>query len=728
MTNDQIEIKFKRDLKFIDLINVGVGAMTGATIYMMAGQAVQYSGTAIFLVLFFNYLVTILTAMTYAELSTIYPEAGGGYLFVEEALPKPFGFMGGWMSWFSHSIADSFYSVTFATGIVWLMELYSIQIPLNVGLFIKILAVIIIGIIIFINFWGTKTTGRSQTMINLTQIFLIIVIAGLGIYGIFTRHVNPINNIFPITGTPIGILLAMGLLFVGFEGYEIIAQGAEEIENPKKNLPRAILLSVTIVTVLYVFLFFAMIGLIGPSLFASWGNDAVFNYGRYTMGQIGASLVLLALLFGASATLNATVYSSIRVSFAMGRNGSLPKSFAKMHYKRRTPYVATFVSGAIISIMAVSFPLDTIVAAASIMFLLLFTLVNIAVIVNRYKNPNVKAEWRIPLFPLIPILAIFTKLLVAFTLWIFSPEAWYVAILWIEVGLIIYYFWSGKKEIEHGQIIKPTTGVTELKKNSIMVAVAEEDTNSVKLAAQISRNTGGELYIYHVYEVPKTVSPYAMRYNDIDREIKMMERLEKQAKKFKRSVSSILQVSHDTYNAIQDELNEKKIKILFLSWRKKYIGSKIERFYKNQKTDMIIFKNNIPEKINRINIIISKRRSYKFALDVGIKLSTENNAEIYIYSFSAEKKFLENVENYLNDIHVTYNIENLNRENIIDKIKEIINKGDLTVMVSPSELMEKHIPVMAEISIISELNGPFLITKKMQDELKNEDYSLMHHT
>ncbi len=727
MENNKVEISFKKDLKFIDLINVGIGAMTGATIYMMAGQAVAYSGTSIFLALIFNYFITILTAMTYAELSTIYPEAGGGYLFVEEALPKPFGFMGGWMSWFSHSIADSFYSVTFATGIVWLMELYSIPIW-NPNLLIKLLAVLIIGIIVFINYWGTKSTGVSQTTINMIQIILIFVIGGFGIYGIITRHINPINNIFPISGSPFGILLAMGLLFVGFEGYEIIAQSAEEIENPKKNLPRAIILSVTIVTLLYLFLFFVMIGSIGPIKFASWGNSAVFNFGQYFMGSIGGTIVLLALIFGAAATLNATVYSAIRVSFAMGRNGSLPRFFAKMHPKRRTPHVATILSGVIITIMAVAFPLDTIVAAASIMFLLLFTLVNIAVIVNRYKNPNIKAEWKMPLFPLIPILAIFTKLLVAFTLWLFSPTAWYVAILWIEIGLIIYYFWAGKREIEEGEIIKPSHAVEELRKNNIMVAVADEDYDSVRLAAQLSKNTGGNLYIYHVYEVPPTINPYAMRYSDLSLEIKMIDRLEKHAKKYKRSVSTILQVSHDIYNSIQNAVKEKNIKILFLKYRKRLIGSKIERLYKNQKADLIIFKDHIPDEIKNVNVIISKKRSYKFALDVGIKIANENNSKLTIFSFSADKSFIDKIENYLNEMHIDFEMKILNRENEIENIKEIISKGDLTVLVPPSEILEKNISISYEISIISKLDGPFIIAKKMETGYDDNYYSLVHHT
>ncbi|MEM4083706.1 MAG: amino acid permease, partial [Thermoplasmata archaeon] len=149
MEKNNVTIKLRRDFKFWDLVFIGVGAMTGATVYLMAGVVIGIAGIGILIAIFFNYIITMLTGMTYAELSTIYPEAGGGYLFVEENLPKPFGFMSGWMSWFSHSIADAFYTVVFSTGIVWLMQIYGISLPINWGILEKLIIITVLFIILF---------------------------------------------------------------------------------------------------------------------------------------------------------------------------------------------------------------------------------------------------------------------------------------------------------------------------------------------------------------------------------------------------------------------------------------------------------------------------------------------------------------------------------------------------------------------------------------------------
>ncbi|MEM4105690.1 MAG: amino acid permease [Thermoplasmata archaeon] len=733
MEKNNVTIKLRRDFKFWDLVFIGVGAMTGATVYLMAGVVIGIAGIGILIAIFFNYIITMLTGMTYAELSTIYPEAGGGYLFVEENLPKPFGFMSGWMSWFSHSIADAFYTVVFSTGIVWLMQIYGISLPINWGILEKLIIITVLFIILFINYLGTATTGKWQTYLTTAQIIILLFFMILGFVGIII-HPN-FSNIYPINLNLTNILLAMGLLFVAFEGYEIIAQGAEEINNPEKNIPRAIFYSVAIVTIIYIFLFLIIILNAGVTILSNKGEFALIWFGGHVMNGYGYGLMILAMLIGSGATLNATVFSSIRVSYAMGRNGSLPKIFSYIHKKHHTPYVATIISGLMIALMALFLPLDTVVAGASIMFLLLFTLVNIAVIVNRYKNPHMKRGYSIPFFPVVPILAIITKLLVAAILWYYSPEAWFVAIAWIEVGLLIYYFWVGKKEIEKPIPISTKPEIKREKKvNNILVPLSQEFPNSVKVASIIAKNMDANIYLFSSIEIPISVSPLSITYSDSIDKITMMERMQKIAKKFGKGGEVIITVSHDPFRAILDEVKEKEINILFMSWRPKNVkrilfGSTLEKIYRNPPCDIMIFRDNLREDIDNITLILSKRKSGEFSFIIASTLALEFNAKLTVYEFTYDGKISVKGEMYEErgkNMGLDINILPLKSERILGKIFEISKNSQFLVMAPPSEYMEGRLSPSIDPRIVGKLNGPVLVVRKVSAE-EIKDISALFH-
>ncbi len=733
MEKSDFTIKLRRDFRFWDVVFIGVGAMTGATIYLMSGVAIGIAGLGILLAIFFNYIITMLTGMTYAELSTIYPEAGGGYLFVEENLPKPFGFMSGWMSWFSHSIADAFYTVVFSTGIIWLLQIYGISIPIDQILLKKFVIIIVLGAILLVNYWGTSTTGKWQTYLTTAQLSILIFFILLGIVGIIL-HPN-LSNLSPIEFNGTSILLAMGLLFVAFEGYEIIAQGSEEIEKPEKNIPRAIFYSVGIVSLLYFVLFLVMILNAGILTLGNKGEFALIWFGGHVFNNYGYGLMILAMLIGSGATLNATVYSSIRVSFAMGRNGSLPKFFSYLHKKHHTPYMATLISGIMIALMALFLPLDTVVAGASIMFLLLFTLVNIAVIVNRYKNPHLRRGYSIPLFPLVPILAIITKLLVAGILWYYSPEAWFVAIAWIEVGLLIYYFWVGKKEIEKPIPIaaKPEIKI-EKKKNNIMVPLSQEFPSSVRIASVLSKQMDANLYLFTSIEIPISVSPLSVTYADSVERITMMEKMQKIARKFGRTSETVITVSHDTYRAILDEVKEKNINLLFMSWRPKNVrriifGSTLEKIYRNPPCDILIFRDSIKDDIVNISLILSKRKSTDFSFLIASYIALEFNAKLTIYEFTYDGNKSIKGEKYANmgiEKGLEVELVSMKAESIMGKIFNIAKNSEFLVMAPPSEYMDGRLPPSADPRIIGRLKGPVLVVRKVIQEEFEEVSTLFH--
>ena len=163
----------------------------------------------------------------------------------------------------------------------------------------------------------------------------------------------------------------------------------------------------------------------------------------------GTTLLLLGGLLSTMSALNATTFSSTRVSFAMGRDRNLPDAFAKVHHRTRTPYLALAASGALIILMALTLPIEDVAAAADVMFLLLFLQVNVAIITIRRKyGDKLDYGFLVPFFPVLPIVAIVLMLGIAAFMFHFSPIAWYFVIGWIGIGFLLYYTYAKDREHE----------------------------------------------------------------------------------------------------------------------------------------------------------------------------------------------------------------------------------------------------------------------------------------
>ncbi|HUW66909.1 MAG TPA: amino acid permease, partial [Candidatus Nanoarchaeia archaeon] len=165
---DQIELS--REMGVLSATMIGIGAMIGAGIFVLTGIAAGEAGPGLLLVFLLNGVVTTFTAMTYAELSSAIPEAGGGYLWVKHALPSINGFLSGWMSWFAHAVAGSLYALGFGAYFGLLLDAYNISIfGLSEGNLIKFLAVIIALIFIYINYMGASETGAIANIIGIIK-------------------------------------------------------------------------------------------------------------------------------------------------------------------------------------------------------------------------------------------------------------------------------------------------------------------------------------------------------------------------------------------------------------------------------------------------------------------------------------------------------------------------------------------------------------------------------
>ncbi|WKT57276.1 APC family permease [Candidatus Nitrosotenuis chungbukensis] len=317
------------------------------------------------------------------------PDTGGGYRWVREGLPRPNSFLSGWMSWFAHTIAGSLYAVAFAAFFAHLLTTTNLIQPSP--LFEKGLAALAIVIFTFINVRGTSPTSKVGNVITITQITIIgvLIVAAL-VAMVFTNPSWPDNftNFFPKGMS--GLVIAMGLTFIAFEGYEVIAQTGNELKNPKKNIPRAILISLCVVIAIYILFTFSFIGGLSSETYDQPSWQFIGSHGEIGIIEaakdflpFGALIVIAGGLVSTLAALNATTYSSSRVSYAMGTHYNLPHLFGRIHSKYKTPAISTIASGLIMLFMAITLDLTEIAFAASVMFLFLFAQVNYAAITIR---------------------------------------------------------------------------------------------------------------------------------------------------------------------------------------------------------------------------------------------------------------------------------------------------------------------------------------------------------
>ena len=507
-----LEVRLSREMRLIDITMIGVGAMIGAGIFVLTGIAAGVAGPALLIVFLLNGVVALLTAMAYAELGSSFHDAGGGYLWVKTALPDPNGFLSGWMSWFAHAVACSLYALGF--GAYFHLVLTAAGAPeIHFGFLTleKWLAAVVCVLFAYINFRGASEAGKAGNVVTVGKVIIILAFVGMGLWVMFARRPDWQAAFQPMLSAGWGsVFAAMGLTFIAFEGYEIIAQTSEEVENPKRNVPRATFLSLLIVVPIYLLVAIVAVGAVvppaGTTVTAYLGQEKetalVTAANQFIAG--GGVVILIGGLLSTLSALNATIYSSSRVAFAMARDANLPSLLGKVHAVKATPYWAIFFSTVLIVFMALALPIEDVAASADIMFLLLFVQVNVAVMRLRKTRPDLDRGFHIPLMPVIPILAIATMLFLAVFLFAHYPRSMLATGGWIAVGAWVYYSYARAREAAHVERTEWMERI-ERKEYRVLVAVSAPRTleTLMQVGIAVAKRHQGELVVLSVAEVPE---------------------------------------------------------------------------------------------------------------------------------------------------------------------------------------------------------------------------------
>jgi amino acid transporter len=480
------------------------------------------------------------------------------------------------MAWFAHVIAGSLYAVGFGAFLYQLLGpnvagILSDQPLFGIIPFDKLLAVTSVAAFTYLNIKGTSETGKTGTIVTIVQLGTILCLIIAGFWTMYDNNNNsPLNSTtnnfadFMPTGIA-GLVAAMGLTFIAFEGYEIIVQTGEEVKNPKRNIPRAIFISLAIVVVLYCLVAFVSIGAISPQGIPAWrfigeGGELGIMKAAEMFLPYGALIVLGGGMVSTLAALNATTFSSARVAFAMGRHYNLPHKLSSIHPINRTPHIAIVISGIIMAFMAYALPLADIAVAAGVIFLLLFTQVNIAAItIRRIYGNKLSYGFKTPFFPAIPIAGIFLKLGLALYLLVTQPLSWGITIMWIVVGFVLYRMYTFKQEIQHYAPIVTSEGDLKREDYRILIPYTPEDPDRLlKYAVRVAKETAGEVNILRVITVPHQ-TPLSAGVAFADTAKRSFEPLEKILDRENIPSHYLVRVSHDATEAILATIEEQRI-------------------------------------------------------------------------------------------------------------------------------------------------------------------------
>ena len=494
------EVTLKRALGALNLTMLGIGAIIGAGIFVLTGTAAaQYAGPAIVLSFVLAGFGCLFAGLCYAEFSAMIPIAGSAYTYGYATLGELIAWIIGWDLILEYlfgaatvAVGWSGYFVAFIGELGLKLPTQWTQAPLNVvgthtlvrnlmcvspdgtavaatngacaagavltpGM-INLPAILLVALMSTLLVIGIKESASFNNVIVFIKVAIVIAVIGFGFVYVNTANWHPFiptnSGEFGHYGWS-GIARGAAVVFFAYIGFDAVSTAAQEARNPQKDMPVGILASLAICTVLYILMALVMTGL------AHYTELNVPHPVFVAIDKAGPALhwltyfINIGAILGLASVVLVMLMGQPRIFFSMSRDGLLPSTFGRVHRKFQTPYVTTIVTGVVAAVVAGLFPIALLGELVSIGTLLAFVIVCFGVMILRYTRPNIPRPFRTPLVPIVPILGI---LICGYMMYTLPPDTWIRLIVWMAIGLIIYFTYS----IRHSRVAEmpaePATG------------------------------------------------------------------------------------------------------------------------------------------------------------------------------------------------------------------------------------------------------------------------------
>lgn len=440
------EVEGKKSLNKVlgsfELMMLGIGAIIGTGIFVLTGiAAANYSGPALVLSFVIAGIACAFAGLCYAEFASMVPVAGSAYTYGYTALGEIWAWIIGWDLILEYAFCIATVAIGLSGYLVNVLEYLGIHLPkaltsaAGAGGIVNLPAVIAIACITGILILGVKESTKFNNIIVGIKIVVVLLFIALGI-----GHVNPGNwTPFMPYGWS-GVFTGASVIFFAYIGFDAVSTAAEEVKNPQKDLPRGIIGSLIICTLLYIIVSGILTGMVPYLSFKETSAPVAFALAKVGINW-GSAMVSVGALCGLTSVLLVFMFGQTRVLFAMSRDGLLPKAFGDVHPKYKTPVKSTLLVGAITAVLAGFTPIGIVAELTNIGTLAAFIIVSAAVIVLRVKEPNRKRAFKCPLVPLVPLLSIFACAVLIFMLPAITQIRF---VIWLAVGIVFYFAYSYK--------------------------------------------------------------------------------------------------------------------------------------------------------------------------------------------------------------------------------------------------------------------------------------------
>ncbi|MBN3728567.1 amino acid permease [Burkholderia sp. Ac-20379] len=433
----------KKALGAVDLTFLGIGAIIGTGIFVLTGTGAVQAGPALMVSFIVAAIACGLSALAYAEFASTIPVAGSIYTYSYATLGELVAWIIGWDLMLEYSLAASAVSVGWSGYLQSLLKGFGVVLPTvltaapgsvpGVHTLFDLPAFAVMMAITALLSVGIRESTRVNNLMVFIKVAVVVLVIAVGVF-----HVTPANWTPFMPHGWSGVFGAAAVMFFAFIGFDAVSSAAEEVKNPKRDLPIGIIASLAVCTVLYVTVAAVATGIVPSAQYA--GITHPISYALQVAGQTWvAGFIDLGAVLGMLTVILVMTYGQTRITYAMSRDGLLPPVLSRVHPRFQTPFVATWAIGLLCALIAALIPLNVLAELINIGTLAAFAMVSISVIVLRRTRPDLPRAFRCPGVPFVPMLAVAACLFLMLNL---SAVTWEAFIIWLVIGLVIYFVYS----------------------------------------------------------------------------------------------------------------------------------------------------------------------------------------------------------------------------------------------------------------------------------------------
>jgi len=607
-----------KDLGLLAALTIGIGTMIGAGIFVLPGRAVAQTGPLAALTFVLGGVIAIFTALSASELGTAMPKSGGAYFYINRALGPLFGTISGMANWLGLAFASAFYMYGLGEYVNRMIGVGDLALGPVVLEAAQVIGLVGALFFIAVNYLGAKETGGLQIVVVSLLLGILTMFMAVGLLDADPSQISQgqvpdaMSNLGPVTA----------VVFVSYLGFVQITSVAEEIKNPGRNLPLAVIGSVVIVTVIYA-LFLVV-------LLAAVDNDLVINndtavvdaaevlFGQYgvagvSLGWLGFGLLMFGGLLATASSANASILSSSRINFAMGREKIVTPKLNTIHPRFSTPYKSIALTGGLILVFLLLGNLELLATAGSVLHLIVYGLLNLALIVMREAEPEgYDPDFEVPLYPIVPVVGA----IVSFALiYYIDPTVILLCVGLVGVAIAWYLLYARSRVESAGVLAEwvqdrseelPDAAVTAAESVApdggtyrVMVPLANpaHESDLVTIGATLAEESDGTVVAVNIVDVPDQTSLEAARdQQEFEVAHHLMDQAREDLQEYDVEVETHVILSHRAFEEIFDAARQYNADSVVMGWSpgrpwaSGRAGSAIDELTMNLPCDFLVFK------------------------------------------------------------------------------------------------------------------------------------------